>query len=304
MVVIGAALWGISGTVAQQLFQHEGVDVGWLVTIRLLLSGLILLSLSSFGKEKPRIWLIWKEPKRAMQLVVFGILGMLGVQYTYFASIRYGNAAVATLLQYLAPLFILIFYMWKTRKAPGVIDLVSMFLALVGTYLLLTNGRGTHVHLPFPAVIWGVLSGVALAFYTIFPGALLKEWGSPIVIGWGMLIGGVGLSFVHPPWSVGAVHWSFLTVTFILFVVFFGTLLAFYLYLESLVYLSPKESSLLACVEPLTAVITAVLWLGVTMKGWQQIGALFVMIMIILLAMKPKEPGANKVETIEHIESM
>lgn len=287
MVIIGAAFWGISGTVAQQLFQYQGVSVGWLVTARLLFAGLILLLFSLFGKNRARIWQIWQHPKRAIQLLVFGLFGMLGVQYTYFASINRGNAAVATLLQYLAPLFILIYYMLRRTEKPRLIDGVSMALALLGTYLLLTNGHGGELHLPLSAVIWGILSGLALAFYTLYPGTLLSEWGSPVVVGWGMLIGGIGLSFFTPPWQAGPVHWSFLTVSFIGFVVVFGTLIAFYLYLESLAYISPRESSLLACVEPLTSVVTAVVWLGVTMKLYQSIGAACVIVMIILLAIKP-----------------
>lgn len=294
MVVIGAAFWGISGTVAQQLFQHDGVEVGWLVTVRLLCTGLVLLILSSFGGSKKKVWRVWKTPQQAVQLLIFGIVGLLGVQYTYFASIKLGNAAVATLLQYLAPLFILIYLMWKNRQAPKFIDVCSIILALLGTYLLLTNGCGLKLHLPPFAVIWGILSGVALAFYTLYPGSLLKTWGSTIVIGWGMVIGGIGLSFIHPPWQIGAVHWSFLTVASLFFVILFGTLLAFYLYLESLTYLSPKETSLLACVEPLTSVITAVTWLGVSMRLWQYVGAGFVIIMIILQAVNRPEKKKKK----------
>ena len=42
-------------------------------------------------------------------MILFGLFGMLAVQYTYFASIKEGNAAVATLLQYLAPIFITVY---------------------------------------------------------------------------------------------------------------------------------------------------------------------------------------------------
>ncbi|HSU80131.1 MAG TPA: EamA family transporter [Candidatus Angelobacter sp.] len=294
MVTIGAAFWGISGTVAQQLFQNQGVSVGWLVTVRLLFAGLFLLLFSLLGKKRARVWTIWQSPKRALQLLVFGLFGLLGVQYTYFASINRGNAAVATLLQYLAPLFILIYFMLRQKVRPRLMDGVSIALALIGTYFLLTNGHGGELHLPLSAVFWGILSGVALAFYTVYPGALLAEWGSPIVMGWGMFIGGIGLSFFTPPWQTGAVQWSLQTVSFIGFVILFGTLIAFYLYLESLTYISPKEASLLACTEPLTSVITAVVWLGVTMGVFQSIGAACVILMILLLALKPSKPAQVK----------
>ncbi|MFZ3195304.1 MAG: EamA family transporter, partial [Bacillus mycoides] len=81
MVVIGACLWGLSGTAAQQLFQYENVSTEWLVTIRLLISGAILLIMSSFGANKKEIFGIWKQKSDANKIILFGLLGMLAVQY-------------------------------------------------------------------------------------------------------------------------------------------------------------------------------------------------------------------------------
>lgn len=54
MVITGASLWGLSGTAAQQLFQQDNVSTEWLVTIRLLISGSILLLFSSFGSKNQK----------------------------------------------------------------------------------------------------------------------------------------------------------------------------------------------------------------------------------------------------------
>ena len=43
LVIVGTMLWGISGTVAQFLFQQKGFDTEWLVVFRLLISGFLLL---------------------------------------------------------------------------------------------------------------------------------------------------------------------------------------------------------------------------------------------------------------------
>lgn len=44
MVLLGAVLWGVSGTAAQVLFQHYGLNPGWLVTVRMSVAGLLLLA--------------------------------------------------------------------------------------------------------------------------------------------------------------------------------------------------------------------------------------------------------------------
>ncbi len=120
-------------------FQYENVSTEWLVTIRLLISGVILLIISSFEREK-EIFAIWKQKSDASKMILFGLFGMLAVQYTYFASIKEGNAAVATLLQYLAPIFITVYLLFKWNVRPSKIDYISITLSLVGTFLLLTNG--------------------------------------------------------------------------------------------------------------------------------------------------------------------
>ncbi|MCY9043684.1 DMT family transporter, partial [Bacillus inaquosorum] len=51
-VITGATCWGIGGTVAKKLFQDDQVDVDWLVTIRLLTAGILLLMLQLFRKNR------------------------------------------------------------------------------------------------------------------------------------------------------------------------------------------------------------------------------------------------------------
>lgn len=97
-------------------------------------------------------------------MILFGLFGMLAVQYTYFASIKEGNAAVATLLQYLAPIFITVYLLFKWNVRPSKIDFISITLSLVGTFLLLTNGSVHNLAVSTPAIIWGILSGLSLAF--------------------------------------------------------------------------------------------------------------------------------------------
>lgn len=70
LVILGAMLWGISGTVAQYLFQKKGFSPEWLVVVRLLVSGLILL-LYAFMKGKQDIWTIWRSKHTILSLIFF-----------------------------------------------------------------------------------------------------------------------------------------------------------------------------------------------------------------------------------------
>ncbi|MCM3412189.1 EamA family transporter [Metabacillus litoralis] len=299
LVITGAIFWGVGGTVAQKLFQQYAVNVNWLVTTRLLIAGMLLLSVQYFRKDRSQILGVWKTKKTAIQLLIFGILGMLAVQYTYMASIKYGNAAVATLLQYLAPVMIIIYYTYRKQTVLSRQDTITVFLALLGSFFLLTNGSFSQLSVPPLAVIWGILSGVALAFYTLYAVPLLKKFDTLVIVGWAMIIGGLALSMIHPPWKIELAALPLEAYLYFLFVIIFGTMFAFWFYIESLQSLSPKETSLLSSVEPLAAVITTVIWLKEPFGSLQWIGALSIIGMILLLAVGKKSSAAVEVEEVK-----
>lgn len=283
-IMTGAILWGIGGTVAKKLFQQYGIDMGWLVTIRLLIAGFLLLGVQSLKKGPASILEIWKSKKFSFQLILFGLVGMLGVQYTYMASIEKGNAAVATLLQYLAPVIIMIYLFVSKQSAPTRKEMYAVTLALAGCFFLLTNGSLSQLSVPSLAVIWGLLSGAALAFYTLYAIRFLERYDSLVIVGWAMMIGGVALSVIHPPWDMKVTSLPMEAYLYLSFVIIFGTMLPFWFYIESLNSLSPKESSLLGSLEPLAAVVTTVFWLKDSFGLFQWIGTSCLMVMILFLA--------------------
>lgn len=291
MVLVGATLWGLSGTVAQRLFQDEGFTAGWLVTMRLLVSGILLLITGCFRKSFHQVFAVWNDPKGRIRLVIFGIIGMLGVQYTYFVAIQTGNAATATLLQYQAPLFIMVYSAIKYNRIPSFQEFIALGFALLGTFLLVTNGSIQQLSVSSVSIAWGLSSAIALAFYTLYPSDLLQRWGSEVIIGWGMIIGGIALCPIASPWQIQGQHWSVITGLLVSFVIIFGTAIAFYLYIDSLRYITPTEASLLASAEPLSAVAASVIWLRLPLSLFEGIGGLCIVSTVLMLSLRPKNPS-------------
>ncbi|TCN20488.1 EamA family transporter [Mesobacillus foraminis] len=293
LVITGAVFWGIGGTVAKKLFQQYQVDVDWLVTVRLLIAGVLLLALQFFGKDRSQILGVWKSRRTAIQLMIYGLFGMLAVQYTYMASIEHGNAAVATLLQYLAPVMIIVYLLVRKQSVLTPQDLLIVSLALIGCFFLLTNGSLSQISVPSAAIIWGVLSGVALAFYTLYAVPLLKQYDSLVIVGWAMIIGGSALSLIHPPWQIDVSVFTLEAYLSLLFVILFGTMFAFWFYIESLQSLLPKESSLLGSLEPLAAVLTTVFWLKEPFGIFQWAGTACIIGMILLVALQKESSSRS-----------
>ncbi|WP_416828798.1 DMT family transporter [Ectobacillus polymachus] len=285
-VITAASLWGISGSAAQFLFQNQGFNTEWLVSIRMLLSGLLML-IFHYSKDKQHFFDIWKDKKDRRSLVIFGIFGMLGVQYTYFAAITAGNAATATLLQYMSPVIITLYLSVRTKRLPTFQESLAVLLALVGTFFLVTKGKGMQLSISQGALFWGILSAFASAFYTLHPYRLIVKWGSIPIVGWGMLIGGIGLSFLHSPFQFAG-QWSMGAVVAFLFIILFGTLLAFYMYLESLKYILASEASVLGSFEPLSAAFVSVVWLNLSFGITEWIGMICIISTILILSVGKK----------------
>ncbi|WP_160719543.1 EamA family transporter [Bacillus sp. USDA818B3_A] len=299
LVITGAVFWGIGGTVAKKLFQQYQIDVDWLVAIRLLIAGFLLLTVQFFIKDRSQILAVWKNRKTAIQLIIFGLVGMLAVQYTYMASIEHGNAAVATLLQYLAPVMIILYLILRKQAVLTQRDVLTASLALVGCFFLLTNGSISQLSVPPLAIVWGIFSGIALAFYTLYALPLLSKYDSLVIVGWAMMIGGLALSFIHPPWQMDITSLTLEAYLYLIFIIIFGTMIAFWFYIESLQSLQPKESSLLGSIEPLAAVLTTVYWLKEPFGFFQWIGTACIVGMILLLALNKNSSKSNQQSKVQ-----
>ncbi|HEX4026054.1 MAG TPA: DMT family transporter [Rhizomicrobium sp.] len=288
--IVAAILFGVGGTFAQFLFQQRGVDIGWLVTMRLLFAGAALLLISAMWQGR-QVLAVWRGD--GLGLLAFGLIGMMPVQYTYMAAINASNSAAATVLQFTAPTMVAVWLALTRRRWPDRRELLAIALAVLGTFLLATHGRIGALSISAVALLWGIASAMAAAFNSLQPVGLLKRHGAAVVAGWGMLIGGVALSFLHPPWKVQGI-WDGQALMFFAFILVLGTLVAFYLFNTALHMIGAQKTILLTCAEPLSAAVLAVWWLGVAWGAMDWLGTICILATIVLLA-KEQSPGAEKV---------
>lgn len=239
LAAAGSVLWGASGIAGQVLLQDKGVTPEWLSAARMIGAGVLLLAFTAQRGE--RLFPIWRE--KALALLLFGVLGMIGVQYTYFAAIALSNAATATILQYTMPILVILWTALTERRMPGVRVLAALVLAVGGVALLVTRGEWGTLAIFEEALFWGLLSAAGAAFYTVQPKAMIRRYPSSLVVGWGMLIGGVTLAPTAGLFSPPGL-WDGAALASLAFVIVFGTALAFWLYISSVEYIEPPEASL------------------------------------------------------------
>ena len=98
-----------------------------------------------------------------------------------------------------------------------------------------------------------------------------------------MLIGGAAFCFVKSPFDCSG-NWSVKSIVAIVFVVIFGTLIAFSCYLESLKYIEAYEASILGSVEPLSAALLSMMFLDVKFSTIQWFGSILIISTISVLS--------------------
>lgn len=285
LVIIGAAMWGATGPMMEWVLSSSDVSVSFLLTIRLLVAGIGLLLFLFITKKN--IFAIWRESFWWKKLILFSIFGMLGVQFTFVAAINASNATVATLLQFLAPIFIILFVSISKKRFPPKFQLIGIFGTLFGLFLLLTNGSLANLLISNTALLWGLGVGLTFAFYTLYPSTIMNEWGVLIVVGWGMFTAGLLIGIVKGFWEFNQyknlldsqVNWV------ILLIILIGTL-AFVFFLSSLKYISPVETSILSSMEPLTAMVISVIWLGQVLGFWQVTGSIIMLVCVTWLSIE------------------
>ena len=199
-----------------------------------------------------------------------------------------GLTPIPTILQYIGPVFVLAFYALKTKTWPVLGEYLALIFALAGTFLLVTHGSTESLVISDQALFWGLLSALALAFYTIQPVGLLRSFSPAAITGWGMLVGGIVLSIWTQPWSFSGT-WDGETWLAFGYIVIFGTVLAFYFFLTSVSKIGATFASLLCSVEPLAATLTAVLWLGVSFSGYDWAGTLLILSTVALLTLSKEK---------------
>jgi drug/metabolite transporter (DMT)-like permease len=284
--VCGAALWGLSGTAAQALFQMYHIEAQWLVTVRMLGSGVLLLC--PFRPALPK--------QHRKRFVLFAIVGLAGVQFTYFAAIAYANAATETCMQYLYLPMLALYELVVQRKAATRSKLGAMVTALLGVFLLVLGGQNGHIALQITplALCFGILSAILAAYYMIASKYFVTISGAWPVTTWGFLIGGTAMGIAAPPWSVHVSGNIELFVALVAFVVLFGTLLAFGLTFSSLTYVSPMEASIVITVEPITTALASLVFFHVPLLLQQYLGGICILLAVVMLSLEGRI-GAGRV---------
>lgn len=286
LTLLGATLWGVSGTSVQFVGNFRNMNLEWLLTMRLITAGLLTV-LYGWIRQGNAVFNVFRNWRDTLGLVIFGVFGMALCQYTYFRSIVIAGAGIATVLQYLAPSMIIIYLLVRYGKRPSTGEIISVILALAGTICLMGNNGFSFESFRSDVLFWGLLSAVGVAVYSVSPVRLLATYGTIPIVGFGMLLSGlVAAVLFQQPHSYAT--WDVWTVVGCFNVVFLGTIVSFNAYLEGVKRIGAVSGSILSSIEPISAAFFGWALLGNQFNWVGILGMAMIIATVIIIALEKR----------------
>ncbi len=290
LTVTGALAWAFSGSCSQYIFSHSEMEPGTLASVRMLTAGLILFVISLITRRK-KTFAVWRQPKDALRLIVFALAGIMFSQFAYLSAISYSNSGTATVIQNTGIVLVMILTCVMARRLPIRREVVAVICTLIGIYLLATNGRPGNLVISPNALTWGLLAAVAVTIYTMLPGDLLNRWGTPVINGFAMLMGGAVMGLGVRLWEKDW-HYSMPVLLAIAAMVILGTVVSFSFYLQGVADIGPLRANMLACIEPVATTVISAVWMGTRFTPIDIVGFVLIIGSCLLISFRGRKEAA------------
>lgn len=274
-VGLGTTFWGLSGLVVKALFNLDShVTAIWVSQVRMIVAGIILVLLAQVKGQEPMK--IWKRKDTSLRIISYGLIGILPVQFCFYETVELANAAIATVIQFLGPFFILGYLIATKKQTLRLLDILAALFGFGGVFLLATHGNLNDLRISPAALFFGLLSAVGVATSNTIPTKLLGRFSSMTVSGWGMIVSGLALFACHPVWPKLPNDWRLWGG--LIFVLIIGTIIPFVWMNQALVHLSPAVVSLLDAFEPVASTIGSVAFFGLILLPIDYIAIVMILV--------------------------
>ena len=230
--------------------------------------------------------------KHLAQFFLLGILGLAGANYFYYLAIEKTTVATAIVLQYVAPVWVLLYMLARRLQRPTLMRISGVVLAVIGCAFAVGEIIG-HSSFPWLAVsgvrfskvgvIAAELAAITFAFYNVYAQHLVQLYHRWTVLMYSLLGAAVFWIVVNPPWKIAAQHYSGGQWLFMLVFAITSMLIPFALYFSGLQYLDPTRAIVTACLEPVWAILLTAMILGELVSPMQVVGIVIVLAATILV---------------------
>lgn len=222
-------------------------------------------------------------------LAVFGVFGLAAVHFTYFKTLSLTGVATAILLEYLAPILVLVFSVVFLRERPSWRLPAGVLLSVAGCALMV-GVFGGALKVSQAGIAWGLASAFFFAFYTLMGKYASGRYAPWTLLAYGLVSATVFWLLYLGPARVIAVYGDPRAFGAVVFVAVVSTIIPFGAFLHGLQHIQATEASVTSTLEPAVAGIGAFFLFGETLGALQLLGGALVLGAILLVQL----PGMQK----------
>jgi len=310
-IASAAFLWGVSAALGRAVFTGKlplagqdahPIDPLILSQTRTSFSLLVLLPVLIGRRGWQRIHLPTRD---LVQCVILGMLGVAASNYFYYVAIQRTSVAIAIVLQYTAPVWVLLYVVARRQQKFSLQKVAAVAVAIAGIALTIgiVGGKSASpLHLDKWGLFAAMVASFSFAFYNVGGHRILARYDRWRVLVWTLASSAVFWIVYNPPWKVVAAHytpaqWAFLFVFSII-----SVLGSFSLYFLGLQYLEPTRAIIASCLEPVFSILLAAIFLGEGVRPVQTLGIALVLSAIVIVQLPGREAVDRDAVVVDPIE--
>jgi drug/metabolite transporter (DMT)-like permease len=292
-IAVAALFWGIAATLGRAAFTGRlpgitlsAIDPLILSQSRTTLSLVVLLPILLIRRGASTL----KVPgDDLVRFLLIGVLGVAASNYLYYLAIERTNVATAIILQYTAPVWVLLYTVMRGAQRPSMRRSAAVGLAVVGCALAVGFVGSGALKLDIVGVTAALLAAFSFAFYNVGGHSVLARYDRWKVLLWVLASAATFWMFINPPWKIVSAHYTLKQWGFMLIFSLLSVLGPFSCYFAGLQYLEPTRAVVVSCLEPVFSIVIAAIALGELLRPLQTLGIVVVLVAIVLI----QWPGAT-----------
>ncbi len=264
-IITASVLWGLAGILAKMI---TGMPAQSIIFYRVAFASIIIFI---FLLTSSNLNLI-KLGDKKMYLLLFAIL-QAATMMAYFVSLLNASVPVAVLLLYTAPVYVTLFSPWLLKESSTKKGIIALVFSFAGVVLIVDPGK-LEFSMYSIGILAGIISGIAYAFQIMTSKYLSARYSGYTQAFWGFVIA----TLILLPVGMMPLDMVFRNMDYLVLLAIFPTILAVSLYFNGLKKVRAQSASILGLIEPVSAVILAVLILGEQISTPELIGGALILI--------------------------
>jgi DME family drug/metabolite transporter len=265
---------------------------------RATFSLLVLLAVLLVVRGPRRLQLPMIDIRR---MFVLGILGVAASNYLYYLAIQRTNVATAIILQYTAPVWVLLYTVARGVQKPTLQRIAAVGLAVSGIVLAIGMFGAGGFRLDAIGVIAALLAAFSFAFYNVGGHNILARYDRWTVLLYTLISASLFWMAVNPPWKIVGAHYSNSQWLFLFAFSLISVLGPFSFYFAGLQHLEPTRAIVVSCLEPVFSIVIAAFALGEILRPLQTVGIVLVLVAIIVVQW-PDRKAQTAIPLVEPID--